>query len=107
MSTLPRKGVKEVSSCQIFGGQRNTMSRTQHVARELRVERAFSKPCVPYGFGLSPSHPSRSTREISARDTCWILDFVSSKLGINILTETIIRDLNPELDSVLQTYLAD
>lgn len=107
MSALPGKGVKEVISCQIFGGQRNTMSRAQHSARELRVEWACSKPCVPYGYGLSPSHPSRSNRGISARDTCWILEFVSSKLGINILTETVIRDLNPELNSVLQTYLAD
>jgi len=101
------KRVKEVISCQIFGGQRNTVSRAQHIARELRVERACSKPCAPYGFGLPPSHPSRSTRGISTRDTCWILDFMSSKLGKNILTETIIRDLNPELNSVLQTYLAD
>jgi hypothetical protein len=108
MSALPGKGVKEVISCQIFGGQRNTsMSRAQHIARELRVDRTSSEPCVPYGFGLSPSHPSRPTRGISARDTSWILDFVSSKLGINILIETIIRDLNPELNPVLQTYPAD
>jgi len=97
MSALPVKGVKEVTSCQIFGGQRNTMSWALHIAHELRVERACSKPCVPCGFGLSPSHPSRSTCGISTLDTCWILDFMSSKLGKNILTETIIRDLNPEL----------
>jgi hypothetical protein len=107
MSALPGKGVKDVISCQIFGGQRNTMSRAQHIARELRVVWACSKPCIPYGFELSPSRPSRSTRGIIARDTCWILDFVSSKLGITILTEKIIRDLNLELNSVLQTYLAD
>jgi len=70
MSALSGKGVKEVISCQIFSGQRNTMSRAQHIARELRVDRASSKPCVPYGFGFSPSHPSHSARGISARVTC-------------------------------------
>jgi hypothetical protein len=65
----------------------NTVSQAQHVARELRVERDCSKSCVPYVFGLSPSHPSRSTRGISARLACWILDLVRHELGINILTE--------------------
>ena len=107
MPALPVKGVKEVISCLIFGGQRNTLSRAQRSARVLRVEWACSKMCVPCGCELSPSHLSRSTRGISTRNTCSILDFMGSKLGKNILIETIIRDLNLELNSVLQTYLAD
>jgi len=80
MSALPVKGEKEVVSYLILGGHRKAMSRAQHSARVLRVERACSKPCVPWGLGLSTSHPNRSTRGINTRDTCSILEFMSSKL---------------------------
>ena len=53
-----------------------------------------------------PHTPSRSTRGISARGIYWILDLVSSKLGINILTENNPLPY-PELNSVLQMYLSD